>query len=88
MVLRIGSAELRRSEMIALTWSDLNMKALEVRVLSSCVRNLFGPEKIRHPSAPSETEQTPNQDLEQTHCRRFIGGPDRDRTDDLFHAMV
>jgi hypothetical protein len=44
--------------------------------------------KIQHPSAPSEGEETPNQHLQQTHCRRFIGGPDRDRTDDLFHAMI
>jgi integrase len=44
-------------------------------------------EKFQHPSAPSETEEIPNQGLQQTHCRRFIGGPDRDRTDDLFHAM-
>jgi hypothetical protein len=44
--------------------------------------------KFQHPSAPSETEETPNQQLQQTHCRRFIGGPDRDRTDDLFDAIL
>ena len=31
MVLLIGSTALRRSEMIALTWSDLNMRTMEVR---------------------------------------------------------
>jgi integrase len=39
MVLLIGSTGLRRSEMIALTWSDLNMRTMEVNVLRSCVRN-------------------------------------------------
>src|SRR5271170_5496618 len=45
MVLLIGSTGLRRSEMIALTWSDLNMRTLEVNVLRSCVRNRFGKTK-------------------------------------------
>jgi hypothetical protein len=44
-------------------------------------------EKFQHPSAPSETKETPNHRLQRTHCRRFIGGPDRDRTGDLFHAI-
>jgi len=222
MVLLIGSTGLRRSEMIALTWLDLNTRTMEVNILRSCVRNRFGKtktessrrpvplhplvlsallewraqspyatdvdflfpstrfkgskplspdsileksirpalarigvigkqigwhsfrhslatnlrslgvdikvaqelmrhsscrttldiytravsqqkreaslkvvelmlpldlKKFQHPSAPSETEETPNQHLQRTHCRRFIGGPDRDRTDDLFHAM-
>jgi len=39
MVLLIGSTGLRRSEMNALTWSDLNMRTMEVNVLRSCVRN-------------------------------------------------
>ena len=38
MVLLIGSTGLRRSEMIALTWSDLNTRTMEVNVLRSCVR--------------------------------------------------
>jgi site-specific recombinase XerD len=32
MVLLIGSTGLRRSEMIALTWSDLNIRTMEVSV--------------------------------------------------------
>jgi integrase len=35
MVLLIGSTGLRRSEMIALTWSNLNMRTMEVDVLGS-----------------------------------------------------
>ena len=45
MVLLIGSTGLRRSEMIALTWSDLNIRAMEVNVLRSCVRNRIGKTK-------------------------------------------
>src|SRR5580692_7357874 len=45
MVLPIGSTGLRRSEMIALTWSDLNMRTMEVNVLRSCVRNRIGKTK-------------------------------------------
>src|SRR6266567_1173218 len=42
MVLLIGSTGLRRSEMIALTWSDLNLRTMEINVLRSCVRNRIG----------------------------------------------
>jgi integrase len=42
MVLLAGSTGLRRSEMIALTWADVNATTLEVAVLRSCVRNRFG----------------------------------------------
>jgi integrase len=42
MVLLAGSTGLRRSEMIALTWADVNAITLEVNVLRSCVRNRFG----------------------------------------------
>ena len=45
MVLLAGSTGLRRSEMIALTWADVNMLTLEVNVLRSCVRNRFGNTK-------------------------------------------
>jgi integrase len=45
MVLLIGSTGLRRSEMIALTWSDLNTRTMEVNILRSCVRNRFGTTK-------------------------------------------
>jgi integrase len=45
MVLLAGSTGLRRSEMIALTWTDVNAVNLEVTVLRSCVRNRFGDGK-------------------------------------------
>ena len=37
MFLLIGSTGLRRSEMIVLTWSDRNLRTMEVNVLRSCV---------------------------------------------------
>ena len=43
--------------------------------------------KLRDPSGPSEVQKPAEQPRQVKHCRRFIGGPDRDRTDDLFHAM-
>jgi site-specific recombinase XerD len=58
MVLLIGSTGLRRSEMIALTWSDLNIRTMEVSVLRSCVRNRFGKTKTessRRPIPPSSS---------------------------------
>jgi integrase len=45
MVLLIGSTGLRRSEMIGLTWCDLNIRTMEVNVLRSCVRNRLGKTK-------------------------------------------
>ena len=42
IVLLVGSTGLRRSEMIALTWSELDVRTMEVHVLDSCVRNKFG----------------------------------------------
>src|ERR1700691_1280516 len=52
MVLLIGSTGLRRSEMIALTWSDLNIRAMEVNVLRSCVRNRIGKTKTEASCRP------------------------------------
>ena len=40
-----GSTGLRRSEMIALTWSDVNVETMEVNVVRSCVRNVIGDTK-------------------------------------------
>ncbi len=52
MVLLIGSTGLRRSEMIALTWSDLNLGTMEVNVLRSCVRNRIGKTKTESSCRP------------------------------------
>ena len=52
MVLLAGSTGLRRSEMIALTWKDVNTQTLEVHVLRSCVRNRFGNTKTESSRRP------------------------------------
>ena len=52
MVLLIGSTGLRRSEMIALTWSDLVIRTMEVNILRSCVRNRFGKTKTESSCRP------------------------------------
>jgi integrase len=52
IVLLIGSTGLRRSEMIALTWSDPNIRALKVNVLRSCVRNRIGKTKTESSRRP------------------------------------
>ena len=45
MALLAGSTGLRRSEFIALTWADVDVKTMEVHVWRSCVRNRFGDTK-------------------------------------------
>ena len=52
MVLLAGSTGLRRSEMIALTWADLDVRTMEVTVLRSCVRNRFGKTKTESSRRP------------------------------------
>jgi integrase len=52
MVLLAGSTGLRRSEMIALTWSDLDSRTMEVNVLRSCVRNRLGKTKTEASRRP------------------------------------
>lgn len=52
MVLLAGSIGLRRSELIALTWGDLNEETLEVTVRRSCVRNRIGNTKTEGSARP------------------------------------
>lgn len=52
MVLLAGSTGLRRSEMIALTWADLDTGNMEVNVLRSCVRNRIGITKTESSRRP------------------------------------
>jgi Phage integrase family len=59
MVLLIGSTGLRRSEMIALTWSDLSMCTMEVNVLRSCVRNGSVRRRQMHLAARSFAPRRP-----------------------------
>ena len=45
MVLLVGSTGVRRSELMALVWTDLNTQTMEVTITRGCVRNRFGDTK-------------------------------------------
>ena len=52
MVLIAGSTGLRRSELIALTWADVDFLNMEIAVTRSCVRNRFGDVKTEASRKP------------------------------------
>jgi len=52
MVMLAGSTGLRRSELFALRWSDVNLLTLEIAVTRSCVRNRFGQVKTEASGKP------------------------------------
>jgi len=52
MVMLAGATGLRRSEVFALRWSDINFGTLEVAVTRSCVRNRFGQPKTEASGKP------------------------------------
>jgi integrase len=52
MVMLAGSTGLRRSELVALTWSDIDLELMQVNVRRSCVRNHFGDTKTQTGSTP------------------------------------
>ncbi len=52
MVMLAGSTGLRRSELVALTWRDVDPIQMQVNVLRSCVRNHFGDTKTEASRKP------------------------------------
>ncbi len=52
MVMLAGSTGLRRSELVALTWSDIDIELMQVNVRRSCVRNHFGDTKTEASRKP------------------------------------
>jgi integrase len=52
MVILAGSTGLRRSELVALTWRDLDLDLMQVNVHRSCVRNHFGDTKTEASRKP------------------------------------
>ncbi len=52
MVMLAGSTGLRRSELFALRWSDVNFLTMEVAVSRSCVRGRFGEVKTEASGKP------------------------------------
>jgi integrase len=52
MVMLAGSTGLRRSELVALTWRDIDLELMQVNVYRSCVRNHFGDTKTEASRKP------------------------------------
>jgi integrase len=52
MVMLAGSTGLRRSELVALTWRDMDLELMQVNVRRSCVRNHFGDTKTEASRKP------------------------------------
>jgi integrase len=52
MVLLAGSTGVRRSELMAFIWSDVNVQTMEVSITKSCVRNQFGDTKTESSRRP------------------------------------
>lgn len=52
MVMLAGSTGLRRSELVALTWADIDLELMQVNVRRSCVRNHFGDTKTEASRKP------------------------------------
>ena len=52
MVLLAGSTGLRRSELVALAWSDIDLELMQIHVRRSCVHNHFGDTKTEASRKP------------------------------------
>jgi integrase len=52
MVLLAGSTGLRRSELVALSWSDIDLELMQIHVRRSCVHNHFGDTKTEASRKP------------------------------------
>src|SRR6266567_2788273 len=52
MVMLAGSTGLRRSELVALTWREIDLELMQVNVHRSCVRNHFGDTKTEASRKP------------------------------------
>jgi len=64
MVLLAGTTGLRRSELIALTWGDVDFRALQIRVNKSCVWGEIGETKTAASAKPVPLHQNVAEALE------------------------
>ena len=53
MVVLAGSTGLRRSELVALTWADIDLDLMQVNVRRFCVRSRFGDTKTEASRRPA-----------------------------------
>jgi hypothetical protein len=65
--------------------ADQQKRAASLRVVEMMLPPKMG--NLLHPSAPSTEERTSGRCRQIEVRKGVIGGPGRDRTDDLFHAM-
>jgi integrase len=80
MVLLAGTTGLRRSELIALTWQDVDFKTLQVQVKRACVNGHVGETKTRASAKPVPLHPSVAYALEEWKAVTLFSGP----TDFLF----
>jgi site-specific recombinase XerD len=72
MVMLAGSTGLRRSELFALRWSDVNLLTLEIAVTRSCVRNRFGHVKTEVSGKPVPLHDSVRDALIKWRCESLF----------------
>lgn len=80
MVLLAGTTGLRRSELIALTWQDVNFETLQIEVNKSCVRGQIGRTKTLASAKPVPLDPEVSERLKEWKRKSLFRGP----TDFLF----
>lgn len=73
-VMLAGSTGLRRSELFALTWGDVNFFTMEVSVTRSCVRNHFGETKTEASHKPVPLHPSVNDALAEWRGKSLYKG--------------
>ena len=83
MVLLVGTAGLRRSELIALTWQDVDFKTLQLQVRRACVNGQMGETKTRASTRPLPLDPSVAATLEEWKAVAEYSSP----TDFLFPSL-
>ncbi len=80
MVLLAGTTGVRRSELIALKWHDVNFETLQIEVNKSCVRGKIGGTKTPASAKPVPLDLAVSETLKEWKRKTLFKGP----TDFLF----